>query len=43
MPLEDVNETFEYIVENAEENLDELMGCVERVYISGRHGRGKRG
>ena len=34
MPLEDVNETFEYILENAEEYLDDLMN-----YILGSHGR----
>lgn len=29
VPLEDVNETFEYIVENAEENFNDLMDYVE--------------
>lgn len=29
--LEDVNETFEYFVE--EENVDDLMGYVERMYL----------
>ena len=31
MCLEDVNETFEYFVE--EENVDDLMGYVERMYL----------
>ena len=42
VPLEDVNETFEYIVRNAEGNLDDLMDYVVRVYVPGRHGRGGR-
>ena len=40
--LEDVNETFEYIVENAGENLDNLMHYAERVHVCGRRGRGRR-
>lgn len=31
--LEDVNETFEYLVETAEESIDNLMDSVERVYV----------
>ena len=42
VPLEDVNETFECIVENAEENVDNLMDYAERVYVHGRHGRSSR-
>lgn len=40
VPLEDVNETFEYIVQNVEENLDDLIDYVERVH--GRCGRSTR-
>lgn len=42
VPLGDVSETFEYIVEIAEEHLDDLMDYVERVYVHGRLGRGRR-
>ena len=42
VPLEDVRETFAYIVGNAEENLDDLMDYIERVYVCGRCGRGRR-
>ena len=40
--LEDVNETFEYFVENAEENVDNLMDSVERVYVWEKYGRTRR-
>lgn len=40
VPMEDINETFEYTVENTEENLDGLMNYVDRVYVHGRHSRG---
>lgn len=42
VPLEDVNKIFEYLVENVEENLDDIMNYVERVYVHGRHDRGRR-
>ena len=34
--VEDVSETFEYVVENAEENLDDLMDYGEKVYAHGK-------
>lgn len=40
VPLEDINETFVYTVENAEENLGDLMNYVDRVYAHGRHSGG---
>ena len=33
VPLEDVNETIEYILENAEENLDYSMDYVKKMYV----------
>lgn len=42
VPLKDVNDTFEYIVENAEENVDDLMEYVQRVHVCVRHGRGRK-
>lgn len=39
MPLEDVNEAFEYILENAEENLDYSMDYVEKTYVCRRYGK----
>lgn len=41
VPLEDGNETFEYILENAEENLDDPVDSVERVNDHRRCGRGR--
>ena len=41
-PLKDINETFEYIVDNAKENLDDLGDYVEVCYVHGRLGRGRR-
>ena len=41
-PLENVNEIFEYLVENTEENSDDLMDYVFRMYVHGRCGRGRR-
>ena len=38
LPLEYVNEIFEYIVENSEENLDNLMAYFKKVYACGRCG-----
>lgn len=40
--VEDVSETLEYIVEKAEENLDDLMDYAEKVYVYGKCGRGIR-
>lgn len=40
--LEDVNETFEYLVETAEESIDNLMDSVERVYVQETYGRTRR-
>ena len=42
VPLEDINESLEYIVENAEENLNDLMDSVETAYVCGKLGRGRR-
>ncbi|KHJ48013.1 FLYWCH zinc finger domain protein [Trichuris suis] len=42
VPLEDVSETFEYIAEIAEEALDDLINCFERLFVHGRRGRGER-
>lgn len=39
--LENVNEIFEYLVENTEENSDDLMDYVFRKYVHGRCGRGR--
>ena len=39
VPLEDVNEAFEYILENAEENLDYSMDYVEKTYVCRRYGK----
>lgn len=41
-PLKDINETFECIVDNAKENLDDLVDYVEVCYVHGRLGRGRR-
>lgn len=41
VPLEEVSETFEYTVENAEKSLDDLVDSVESKYVHGRQGRGK--
>lgn len=41
-PLKDINETFEYIVDNAKENLDGLVDYVEVGFVHGRLGRGRR-
>lgn len=36
VPLEDVNETFKYIMEKAEENLDDLINYVgDYVFMEG--------
>lgn len=42
VPSKNVNETFGHIMENVKENLDDLMDYVERVYVYGRMGRGRR-
>lgn len=42
IPLKHVNETFEYTVENSEENVYDLIDYAERVHVCGRCGRGKR-
>ena len=36
VPLEDVNETFEYILENAGENLYYSMDYVKKIYVCRR-------
>ncbi|KFD61048.1 hypothetical protein M514_08442 [Trichuris suis] len=36
VPVEDVVETFEYIEDQAEESLDDLMDYVKRTYVTGR-------
>lgn len=40
--VQDINEVFEYIMEKTEENLDDLVDYVEKVYSQGRFGRGKQ-
>ena len=40
--LEDVNETFEYLVETTEESTDNLMDSVERVYVWEKYGGTRR-
>ena len=39
VPLEDVNETFEYILENAGENLYYSMDYVKKTYVCRRYGK----
>lgn len=41
MLLEDVNETFKYIVKSAKKNFNDQMDYVERVYVPERHDRGR--
>ena len=42
MCLEDIYETFEYLVEYAEENVDDLTDYVERAYVHGMRVRGRK-
>ncbi|KFD49637.1 hypothetical protein M514_09469 [Trichuris suis] len=39
VPVENVAETFDFISEQADVNLDDLIDYVERTYVTGRRGR----